>query len=46
MKNKLVLTHPLFSFSLVYSATLDDLEKEYLYDPQTGDLFHTTLFPI
>ncbi len=26
----------LFSFSLVYSATLDDLEKEYLYDPQTG----------
>lgn len=27
----------LFSFSLVYSATLDDLEKEYLYDPQTGE---------
>lgn len=27
----------LFSFSLVYSATLDDLEKEYLYDPQTNE---------
>lgn len=27
----------LFCFSLVYSATLDDLEKEYLYDPQTGE---------
>lgn len=27
----------LFSFSLVYSVTLDDLEKEYIYDPQTGE---------
>lgn len=27
----------LFSFSLVYSVTLDDLDKEYLYDPQTNE---------
>jgi hypothetical protein len=29
----------LFSFSLVYSVTLDDLDKEYIYDPQTGESY-------